>query len=70
MRKLLNALILASVAGVVGVASAAPVAAVDVADATTSLTNQIPSMTAILTAVLGLTALVMAFRWIMRTMGS
>lgn len=45
------------------------VAAVDVSDATESLTNQIPSMTTILTTVLGLTALVMAFRWIKRTMG-
>lgn len=53
---------------VAGAANAAGVAAVDVSDAEESLTNQIPSMTLILTAVLGLTALVMAFRWIKRTM--
>lgn len=51
-----------------GIAGAAPVEAVAVTDATTSLTNQIPSMTSILTTVLGLVALVMAFGWIRRVM--
>lgn len=50
------------------VASAAPVAALDVTDATGSLTNQIAPMTSILTTILGLVALVMAFGWIRRTM--
>jgi len=69
--KTLNRLLTAALGCVVaGVAAAAPVTAVDVGDAVDSLTNQIPSMTEILLAVLGLTAVVMAFRWIKRTMSS
>lgn len=75
MKNVLNAVkrgasyvVLAGASVLPAISHAAPVAAVDVTDAATSLTNQIPSMTTILTTVLGLVALVMAFGWIRRVM--
>lgn len=51
-----------------GAAYAAPVAAVDTADIVTSLGNQATPMTAVLTASIGLSVLVIAFRWIKRAL--
>ncbi|MGE0581716.1 MAG: major capsid protein [Steroidobacteraceae bacterium] len=50
-----------------GAVLAAPQAAIDVADITASFANQVTPMTAVLTAVLGLSVLIAVFGYIKRT---
>lgn len=64
MKKLLSGLVALLSAPAI---FAAPTAAIDVSDITTSFANQVTPMTAILTAVLGLSVLVAVFGYIKRT---